>query len=239
MRRVVALLRADAANVVRDPLLAIVPFVPLFLWLGMRLVLPPAAAALAPVVDLPRYYPTISAFLLLMTPLMIGMVAGFLLLDERDESVLMSIAVTTVGKGRFLAYRLLVPTIAGFGLDLLLAGPLAPLPAPLAAVFLPAAVASLEAPLMALYLAVFAANKVEGLVLVKAASILDLAPLAPLFVPMPWQLLAGVMPGYWVARSLLVAGESAADHLLSGGVGLLYHAVLLALLARRFRRLAG
>ena len=235
--RPLMLLRGDAANVLRDPLLAVVPFVPLGLWLLLRLALPPAAALLSPAVDLTRWYPAVSAFLLLMTPLMIGMVAGFLLLDERDEGVLLSVSVTPVGKPGFVAYRLLVPTAAAFGMNLLLAGGLAPARVPLASVLLPAAVASLEAPMMTLYLAAFAANKVEGLVLVKAASILDLAPLAPLFLPMPWQLAAGVLPTYWVARSFLAM--SAADHVTSAVVGLLYHAALILLLARRFAARPG
>jgi len=239
MKSVGPLLRGDAANVLRDPLLAVVPFVPLALWLVLRLGLPPLASVLAPFFDLPRYYPVLSAFLLIMTPLMIGMVAGFLLLDERDESVLLSISVTPVGKRGFVAYRLIAPTAAGFVLNLVLVGALAPAPVPFAAVLLPSAVAALEAPMMALYLAAFAANKVEGLVMVKAASILDLAPLAPVFIPMPWQLAAGVLPTYWVARSFLAIGASATDHLLSGVIGLLYHAALIAALARMFARRAG
>ena len=99
----------------------------------------------------------------------------------------------------------------------------------------PAAILSgLMAPIFALTLATFVSNKVEGLTLMKGLGILMLGPLAAYFVDRAWQPLFGILPPYWSAKTLCVAGEGGnfGPYVLAGAA---YNLLLTALLLRRFR----
>jgi fluoroquinolone transport system permease protein len=94
------------------------------------------------------------------------------------------------------------------------------------------------APLVALGLAAYTANKVQGLALMKAATVFLIAPLAALAAPGLWHWAFGVAPTFWPVWLLwaLRDGDPAAPLYLLGGA--LYHAGLLAWLLRRFNRVA-
>ena len=95
------------------------------------------------------------------------------------------------------------------------------------------------APLTALFLGAFAENKVQGFALMKGASVIMIPPMVAYFVPMPWQLVFGLVPTYWTQKGVwvTVAGDAYAG--LYFAVGIVYELVLVALLYRRFRRRAG
>ena len=87
---------------------------------------------------------------------------------------------------------------------------------------------------MALILAVFAANKVEGLALMKGLAVFMLGPLAAYFMDSGWQVLAGIVPTYWPAKAFWVAAEGGNfwPYVLAGAA---YDLMLIALLLHRFR----
>lgn len=230
-----AWLSSAARTVGRDPLLLQLLVAPAALVVLLRMldgtlgawVTRTTGLALAP------YRPLLTSFLLLLlVPFLSGLLAGLVLLDERDEGVLTALRVTPLGLGGYALLR--AGTTAALSLGtLLVAVPLAgshPDGAPLGA--LPVLVlAALFAPLPALALATFATNKVEGLALVKGASLLLFTPLLGWFAESRWSLLLGVIPTYWPARAFWqwVAGEPAWPF---WGFGLAYHAALLVLLMR-------
>ncbi len=130
---------------------------------------------------------------------------------------------------RYLAYRITGPILVGVAAAMLLA-PLMNLVEIRVLMLLPiVTVAALEAPIYALTLASIARNKVQGLALMKGMGVFFLAPVAAWFVPMPWQLLLGVIPTYWPAKAFWVALEGG-PWLAYLGVGLVYHLVMLAAL---------
>lgn len=229
----------DARNVRRDPLLKWMAAVPLVVALAMRWVLPVVFRQISAFLDVdlaPYTGPLVSYLLVTLTPSLVGVVIGFLLLDERDDRTLTALQVTPLSLNGYLAYRLLLPgllsvivTVAVFplaGLHDLGAGEL----------FLVALAAAPLAPFFALFLAAFAANKVQGLALQKGMGVVLLPPMIAYFLPMPWQLAAGLVPTYWPAKVYwtLQAGEPGAwAYVLAG---LVCQSVLLALLVRRFNR---
>ena len=92
------------------------------------------------------------------------------------------------------------------------------------------------APLTALFLGTFAANKVQGFAIQKALGVFLIAPFIAALVPMPWRLLAGLVPTFWPA-ALLEVVSSGADHAwIVFLAGLAYQCLLLLLLLRRFKR---
>jgi fluoroquinolone transport system permease protein len=225
----------DAKSVWRDELLAWVLALPLVIALLLRFGLPPLAGWLLQTwtFDLQPYYPLIMSFFVLMAPSMVGMVIGFLLLDERDERTLSALAVTPMPLGGYLLYRITLPLLLGFVITL--AGyPLAGL-APLSGADLVviALTAAFTGPVTALFLAGFADNKVSGFALVKILNTINMLPVAAYFVDLPWQFGAGLVPAYWPMKMLwqAAAGE---QYLLYGVVGVGVNSVVTGLFLQHF-----
>ena len=72
----------------------------------------------------------------------------------------------------------------------------------------------------------------------KAAGVVLWPPLAAIFVPMPWQLLCGVLPAYWPGRLYWSALAGDAGWPLWLIPGLAWQSLLIWLLLRRYRRVA-
>lgn len=140
-------------------------------------------------------------------PGIVGMVVGFMLLDERDARTLSALRVTPLSIRQYLGYRLTVPLIAGT-LMTLVAYPLAGLtPMPLRVLLPITIVGGISAPTLAVVLAIAAPNKVAGFAVVKVLNMINLLPLIAYFVPMPSQLLAGILPAFWPMRAFWAAAE--------------------------------
>ncbi|MFP3854078.1 MAG: hypothetical protein ACLFWD_07270 [Anaerolineales bacterium] len=229
----------DLRSVRRDSLLSWMVFMPLFLGVFIRLAVPPLRNRLLELLgfDLAPYYPVIiSYFLIMLTPMVFGMLIGFLLLDERDDDTLQALQVTPLTMSAYLAYRLAVPMLLSVamifvifplaGLVRMAAGPL----------LLVAVVAAPIAPLIALFLASFAENKVEGFALVKAVGGVLVLPVVAYFLPGNWELLFGVMPTYWAIKVFWLLDAGRTGVWIFALTGLIYQAVLVSLLRRRFQK---
>jgi len=231
------LLAGNLRLVIRDPILVLAATIPLVLALLLRLAVPVAAELLRDRVDISPYLGLLLVLAAMMAPGMLGWLAGFLLLDERDEGVMQYVAVTPAGRPGFLAYRLAVPVAASFVLAFPVAAIAGISEVDYARLVPVAAIAALEAPLMAMYLAAFAGNKLEGLALAKAAGVFMLAPLA-IVTESGWQYLAGVAPPFWPAKLFLLGDCSAVEYWLVAAGGLIVHgAYFMWLLSRVKARL--
>lgn len=199
--------KADLDNILRDRMLAVLPFVPFLAALGFRFIVPFATRLLTPVFDLVPYHAYFGIFFLLIGPVMAGFVAGFLFLDEAEAGTLLSLAVSPPGVERLAAARLGAAAAYSFAASLAawplhgLASP--PLPALVAA----AALAAATGPAIAFFILAFARNKVEGLTIGKLAGMVLLAPLAFAFARAPLSWLAAPLPAWWVGAVYL--GEAA------------------------------
>ncbi len=242
MRIVAALFTNDLRSVRRDPMLLYMILLPWLMVLILRLLLPGIAAWLKAGYDfsLEPFYPLVlSIFLVLQVPMMYGVVVGFLVLDERDDGTLEALRVTPVSMSAYAYYRITVAVFLSVFFTLAslpLTGLASPSALPSA---VPAAILSgLMSVVLVLLLVNFAGNKVEGLALMKAFGILMLGPLAAYFIKSDWQLLLGILPSYWPARTFwaAIAGETAWPFFAAG---LFYHLLLVFLLLRRFQARIG
>jgi hypothetical protein len=216
-----ALAAADSKLLWRDPLLGWVILLPLGLALLLRVLVPAIGSALEDTgFDLVPFHPLIMGGYLMTAPGIVGMVVGFLLLDERDARTLSALRVTPLSMRAYLAYRITGPLLAGtaatlvgyplVGVTPLRIGVLAPL----------AAVAALSAPTLALILPIAAPNKVAGFAVVKVMNVFSLLPIIAYFIPEPAQLAAGIVPTFWPMRGLwaAAAGESHLPFVAAGVV---------------------
>jgi fluoroquinolone transport system permease protein len=241
MRLVLSLARNDLLNLRRDPLLIYLAVVPWLMVLLVRLAVPGLTIWLRERygVDLVAYYPLIVSFFFVMEiPMIVGVVMGLLLLDERDDGILTALGVTPVSRLSFLSYRLWL-MLGLSAMHVLICIPLTGMVPPSSwPRLIPVAIlCSLFAPLLALVMAVFAGNKLEGLALMKAFGVLLVGPVAAYFIRSDWQLAVGLMPSYWWARAYWAAerGQQMWAYL---GAGAVYHGTLILWLAGRFRRRA-
>jgi len=240
--RATAVVRAlgpiDVRSISRDPLLAWIIAVPLLLGALVRWLLPQVDAFLLAEfeLDLVPYHHLVASYIfVLMAPMTVGMVIGFLLLDERDDETLTALLVTPLSVESYFVYRITAPLVvctATTALGMALAGLVTVGWGPL---FLVLGLAALGAPVMSLFLASFAENKVQGFALVKGLGAVLLAPVLAWWIAPPWQLLAGIVPSYWPLRAYWSAGDPGAVFWASLCIGLIYHVVLLVVLLRRFQ----
>lgn len=232
-----ALLAHDLRGLVRSPSFVVAASLPLGLALAVRLALPAASLWARPYVDLAAYHGALLAMLLVLSPFLVGWQVGFSLLDERDERALEAVAVTPLGKLGFLSWRLLLPSLVGFGIAAL-AVPLSGLGglSPVGALGT-ALLASLVGPIVAAALVGYASNKVAGLAVVKLLSLLLLAPAIAFVAPEPWRWLGGVLPTFWVGELGRATSPGAAT--LATGAGLVVAGVWLLASLRRFQNRLG
>jgi fluoroquinolone transport system permease protein len=170
--------------------------------------------------DLTPYHPLVMGGYVMTAPGMVGMVIGFLFLDERDARTLTALKTTPLSMRHYLAYRVALPLLIGTA-STLIGYPLTGLtPLALSSLLPIAIVAGFSAPLLALVLAIVAPNKVAGFAVVKVMNAVNLLPVVAYFVPRPLQFVAGIFPTYWPMRALwsAAAGESYGEHLVIGAV---------------------
>ena len=195
---------ADIRMLARAPLLAVMPAAPFLAAIALRFIIPPASGFIerATGFRLLDYGDIIRVVITLFPGMFFGMVAGFLLLDDRDDGVSMYWGVAPVGRAGYMSARLGLFSgaafVAGFAAARILG-------AGEPDAWRDAGVSMLGASqtaFFALFLGAFAANKVEGLAAVKAMGSLDLAPLA-VFLGMPVRIVAWPFPQYWAAEFAL------------------------------------
>jgi fluoroquinolone transport system permease protein len=237
MNTLTSLTIADVRNINRDSLLRFMLVYPWIIAVALRWVIPFVANGLADQFDVRPYYGMLTSFFgTLLLPQLFGFVIGFMLLDERDDGTLTALRVTPLSLPRYLAYRLVVPVLVSVGAVYVFVPVVGLVDAPYAPLLPIALVAALMAPIFALLLASLAANKVQGLAVMKGLSLLLVTPILAWFAPEPWQWLFGIAPTFWPVKAFwqLLAGES---WQLTVVLGLVVNGALLCLLVRRFQRI--
>lgn len=238
-RALIAFAHNDIRGTYRDPLLVMVVVAPVIWTAGVVLLTPRVTALLARRngFDLVPYYPLIlTAFLLLTSIIIVGALAGFLVLDEVDAGTLTALRVTPVPLSTFFAYRsatvLLVTTVyvvATMSFSGLLRRGLVPALIPIGLL------AGLSAVVTLLLIIAAASNKIQGLAVVRALGMLIAGlPCLPWFIHSGWNLAFGVLPPYWAAKAFWVANGHGAwwPYLLAGVV---YNVAIAWALFGRFR----
>ena len=206
----------------RDPMLVLLLLVP---WLAGAL-LGLGVPALAPLVysafgvDITPYYPLADMLLLMLTPMIAGMLSGFLMLDERDEGVGVYYTVTPLGGAGYYASRLGLPVLYSIVIAPVLMAVFSLSGPDLWRVLVIALIGGVFASANALLLMAFAGNKVEGLAVAKMVNIVMLPIFIPFFTDSPWGMIAGVFPAYWMGALMTGPALMVAPAILISGLWL-------------------
>ncbi|MFZ5351330.1 MAG: hypothetical protein ACOZCL_01260 [Bacillota bacterium] len=240
MKRAGVLIKGDIKNISRDPILLMSVFVPLLVSLVMKFGLPFASGILMDELafDLTVYYELIISIMLLVSPLMLGMLSGFIILDEKDENLLTYYSITPLTKTGYLIYRMFFPIACGFVMTFFMIGIIGFVYIPFSRLLPIVLLVSMEAPMTALVLGIFAANKVEGLAISKAMGIFFFTPVAGYFIRSDWQLLAGIVPTYWISKAYIAGVNGLAAYWMYILAGMAVHLFYTYILYRQFEKKA-
>ncbi len=202
MSAVMKLFFSGVRQIFRDGMLSILIPAPFLMGAALWFALPFADSLLLQEMDftIKPWFSLSDGFLMVMTPVMIGMVFAFLLLDERDEGIGIYYRITPAGGSAYLIARLGIPMIWSFFISLLVLGFFGLSLDNLMIIIIVAALGSLQGVISCLFLAVLAGNKVEGLALSKLLNITVLGLPIAWFINEPYRYLLGFLPSFWIGE---------------------------------------
>ncbi|MCK4989173.1 MAG: hypothetical protein KAS29_01755 [Bacteroidales bacterium] len=218
-----------------DPMLILSLMVPFILWALMHFLFPFLDALVMNQwsVDISPFYKQAGTFFLMLIPMMMGMVYGFILLDERDVGIITAISVTPTGKSGYLRLRMGIPMFLSF-IFIILFQLLLGLTDTLGILQLIviSLLISSQSLILLLLLGAFADNKVMGMAISKGFGIFLMGPLLDFALPSPYNWSGAYSPLFWASRSLLA--DSNGTFWLYAGITFLFHLFLVWILFRKF-----
>jgi fluoroquinolone transport system permease protein len=214
-------LKNDIRQIVRDSVMLALLMAPLLVTVVFKLVL----VFLVPfiesktTVDISLWLPWILIFVLLLNSGMLGVVIGFMMLDDKDGNIAELMSVTPLGRSGYLLNRLSLVSfmtvfytvLAYFVLGIVRLSP--------GIVFLLALMLATYSATIGLVLFSGAENKVKGLTFSKALNIFILFAFADLFSMKWFTVTAWFFPPYWISKlirdefSVFVAAMAVTVHL--------------------------
>lgn len=209
--------------------------VPFILWVLMQYLFPflQEVAMKQWSLDITPYYRQAGTFFLMLIPMMMGMVYGFILLDERDGGVITAISVTPSGKPGYLRLRMGIPLALSFifiilfllllqlskNLDIL-------------QLIVISLLVSSQSLIMLLVLGAFADNKVMGLAISKSFGILLIGPLLDYALSAPYNWIGSYSPLFWASRSIMA--RDSLSFWFYAGITSIFQLLLIWILFRKF-----
>ena len=227
------MISADIKRIVREPILMLLMFVPIFALVMLKLMIIFGVPLLKQYAgfDLEPWYGYVMSTALLIGPCMLGTVAAFMMIDDRDESMIELMAVTPNGYSGYIANRLIMPfflsivySIGGYMFFNIYVVAFWKL------IYL-AILTGIESIILALFLFSLTDNKVKGLTYAKAMDGFLLTALADLLNIKAVSAVSALIPFYWIT-SLVVKPDTAMNLVLP----LLIHMAWLALALSRVKK---
>jgi len=220
-------LRNDLRQIARDPVMLILMLAPLLIVVVFRLLITFLIPFLSVRTEIvfTEWYPYLLSFVLLMIPGLLGIVTGFLMLDDRDGHIEELYSVTPMGHDMYLINRLALSALLSVVYTFVTYFVLQVWEMPVFTLFYLSLMLASESAIIALLLYKGADDKVKGLAYAKGLNILNLFAFADLF-SLKWLTgLAWFFPSYWIT-SLIMNPHI----LINYSVALIVHGIWLALL---------
>lgn len=192
-----------------------------------------------------KHYPDItldplitSLAVALLTPMNIGIVLGFQLLEEKEQGVFRAISVTPLNNDYYLFYRFAITVVIGSIMTYFVHEILGLISLPLVFLLPVILVATCQIPLQSLMIASFARNTLEGFAVMKGTGFTLLVPLlvAYFFSDYSISWLAGIFPFFWLIKAYQFAiNDQIGLFIASLSVGISYTLLLCWILFRYYR----
>lgn len=236
MYKIQKLIMADVKNIKRDSLLILTILAPMLLTIFLRFTIPYINILLYSrfKFNLSNYYNIIMGMSIMLIPMIVGCMAGFILLEDKDENMLDYFSITPLGKKGYILYRLCSPITISIIFSLMLFFFSNLLQISFVRVLFVIVVASLEGPIITLIMGSFAENRVEGIAISKVIGVFFLLPILIHLINFDYKWIFAVFPTYWIIEMINNGRGSGSIFLLYILVGLLTHIIYLLVLKKRF-----
>lgn len=231
------LIKADFRNILRDPTLLAAALAPFLILAVVTAGIPWITAFVLNRwgLDITPHHRIIQIFFTLIIALVYGIISAFIILEERDESILSYIRITPFSMKGYLFYRVGFAYISTMGAVLLLTTALLITGAySLFDSLYLLLVVPLESVLLTLTVVSFARDKVEGLAISKMTGVIPFAAVGMFYLKSVWQYPLLLLPPAWITATVEADSPGAALLFLTGSV--LIHLGYAALLLKQFRR---
>lgn len=207
-------LKNDLKQILRDPIMAVLMVAPLLLIIAFKLMV----LYLIPfietniVFDVTPYLNYVFVFVVMMCGAMLGIVTGFMMIDERDGKIAELMSVTPLGRSGYLFNRLLFAATFSVFYSILSYYVLNVVELPLITILFVSLLSSGYSIIIGLLIFTFADDKVKGLTFAKAINSLSLFAFTDLLALKWLTVLSWFFPPYWITlvvqspHSLLVYG---------------------------------
>lgn len=224
-------IRTDFKQIIRDPIMALLMIIPFFLIIIFRLMVVFLIPFLLTRIefDITPYLFYVYVFIVLMCGAMLGIVTGFMMIDERDGNVAELMSITPLGRGGYLFNRLLFAATFSFFYSFLGYFVLDVVDLPVYTVLFASLLSSNYSIIIGLLIFIFADDKVKGLTFAKAINSLSLFAFSDLLALKWLTVLSWFFPTYWMAMVVQLPHS-----FLIYGLALLVNLVWLGLLIRYY-----
>lgn len=221
--------RWQLKSVAKDPMAMFLSIIPFLFIILIKFGIPALLNFLLNWVDLRSYTNFILFVFYLMTPSLLGIVLGLLLMDERDLDTLSFIEVTPISIGKYISFKASIGVAASFITNIIIAltaGEDIGLRELLLFVN-----TSLLVPFYALIIYSFSRDKVQGLTIGKLSNFVVVGAIVPYFSNSPTTYILGLLPTFWAYHTYYSSSS-----LLFFIVGSLLTTVYIVVLFSRIRR---
>ncbi|NOQ26544.1 MAG: hypothetical protein GQ564_14390 [Bacteroidales bacterium] len=195
MNKYLSITVSDFKNLRRDPTLLVLFFVPVLI-LGVIRFGIPYISEYIPTID--DFHKEIISFFALLNAVFPGFIISFMLLDEKDLQLFPVINVTPVSLSGFLAVRIVFMVFFGFLSSMLLIMHNGIYSISIFKAIQLAMLCALNTPILILLIISIAKNKVEGLSMLKLATVSLMIPMLVFFFNTFWVKLLAIFPAFWV-----------------------------------------
>ncbi len=193
-------LKNDLKQILRDPVMTVLMVAPLMLIIAFKLILLFLVPFIQNLIDfdfLP-YLDYVFVFVVIMCGAMLGIITGFMMMDDRDGKIAELMSVTPLGKGGYLFNRLFFAAILSVVYGILSYYVLDIVELPVITILFVSLLSSNYSIIIGLLIFIFADDKVKGLTFAKAINTLSLFAFTDLFALKWLTVLSWFFPPFWV-----------------------------------------
>jgi fluoroquinolone transport system permease protein len=198
--RITHTFQSDFLSIIREPVIALVAFVPLFMVLAFKALI---VFLLPHLPDFIYLYLDILSYtlvtLLLATPIVMGVVMGFLMLDDRDGGMIELYYVTPLGESGYLTNRILFSFVTTFSYTFLNYAILEVYTLSIGRLIFISVLCSLFAASVGLLFFALASDKIKGLTYAKGMNMFILFAFSDLLDVQWFSYLSALFPTFWLS----------------------------------------
>lgn len=179
-------------------------------------------------------YPISDGLLITLTPILIGMICAFVILDERDEGISNYFKITPSNGRTYLVSRIVLPMVWGLISSIFVVVNFALTLSSIISIIAISLVGTLQGIIFAMVIVSIANNKVEGLALSKIVNIFTMFFIAPFFIDSKIKYISSIFPSFWIGETInniIVTGNMSIINIL---LGMVISLVWITLLTRVF-----